>query len=106
MKKFSISKTINSLAGRWGLRTPQSKAGKVGYWLLMQLIVLLPELFVAMPLIIMAIAYNINNEGMAMGDVDGTPGNFVWLLCIVAALTAIAIVFVQWWIIAVIRKKR
>lgn len=104
--KINISKTINSLANRWGIKTPRSKAGKVGYWFLMQLVVLLPEFLIALPLIILLTAWNINQNGIAMGDADGTPGSFNWLLAIVGLLTAIAVAFIQWWIIAVLRKGR
>ena len=105
MKPFNyINKTINSLAERWGLKTSKSKAGIVGYWFLMQLVVLLPELLLAMPMIILFTAWNVNQSGISIGDADGMPGSFIWQAIIVGILTLIVVGLIQWWIVVVIRK--
>lgn len=101
-----LNNSINSLAEKWGRKTPRNKAGIAGYWLLMQMLVLIPELLLAIPLIIASTAYGINQSGIADGDPSGLPTSFMLLLAVVALLTLAAIAIVQWWVIAVIKKGR
>lgn len=101
-----LNNSINSLAEKWGRKTPRSKAGVAGYWLLMQMLVLIPGLLLAIPLIIASTAYGINQSGIADGDPSGLPASFMLLLAVVALLTLAAIAIVQWWVIAVIKKGR
>lgn len=101
-----LNNSINSLAEKWGRKTPRSKAGVAGYWLLMQMLVLIPELLLAIPLIIAFVAYGINQSGIAEGDPSGLPASFTLLLAVVALLTLAAVAIIQWWVIAVIKKGR
>jgi len=98
-----INNKINLLAGKWGRKVPRTKAGVVGYWLLMQLLVLIPEILLAMPLIIACTAFVLNNNGMAMGDPDGMTSTFPVILTVVALITLIVIALIQWWVIATIK---
>lgn len=105
MKKIgnTLKRSAANYSSSWAAKAPKKKAGIIGYMTLLELLVLLPELLISMPLLILAYCYVSDSFGTTIGDASTLPSWFSTLLVFTAIITILIIGIMQLLIFMTIR---
>lgn len=105
MKHFkSLGNALNEISDAWAKRAPKKKSAIIGYAVLLELLVLIPELIISFPLIILIYCSLSNAYGMSIGDANSLQGNFYYLVAVTAIVTLTLIAIIQAIIISALKK--